>query len=78
LNLIAKQFNAKVSKQAVKRNLHRFPDDFMFEMTKEEFENWRSHFVTSNSDKMGLRYSPIVFSEHGVLMLIKNLLPSGQ
>jgi hypothetical protein len=38
-------------------------------MTKEELENWRSQFVTSNSDKMGLRYSPMVFSEHGVLML---------
>jgi len=58
-----------VLKQAVKRNLHRFPEDFMFEMTKEELENWRSQNVTSNSDKMGLRYSPMVFSEHGVLML---------
>ena len=46
----------RVLKQAVKRNLDRFPDDFMFEMTKEEFLNWRSQFVTSNSDKMGLRY----------------------
>jgi hypothetical protein len=68
----------KVLKQAVRRNLHRFPEDFMFEMTKKELENWRSQFVTSNSDKMGLRYSPMVFSEHGVLMLIKNSLPSGQ
>ena len=56
-------------KEAVKRNLFRFPDDFMFELTKEEFENWRSQFATSNSDKMGLRYSPMVFTEHGVLML---------
>ena len=61
--------NTKVLKQSVRRNLQRFPEDFMFEMTKEELENWRSHFVTSNSDKMGLRYSPMVFSEHGVLML---------
>jgi len=44
----------KVLKQAVKRNIERFPKDFMFEMSKEEFENWRSQFVTSNSDKMGL------------------------
>jgi hypothetical protein len=59
----------KVLKQAVRRNLVRFPEDFMFEMTKEELENWRSQNVTSNSDKMVLRYSPMVFSEHGVLML---------
>ena len=39
----------KALKQAVKRNLERFPGDFMFELTKEEFENWRSQFVTSNS-----------------------------
>jgi len=56
-------------KEAVKRNLFRFPGDFMFELTKEEFANWRSHFATSNSDRMGLRYSPMVFTEHGVLML---------
>lgn len=56
-------------KEAVKRNLFRFPVDFMFELTKEEFDNWRTQFATSNSDRMGLRYSPMVFSEHGVLML---------
>jgi len=59
----------KVLKQQVKRNLDRFPDDFMFELTKDEFANWRSQIVTSNSDRMGLRYSPMVFTEHGVLML---------
>src|SRR5664280_1929054 len=41
----------------------------MFELTKEEFANWRSQIATSNSDKMGLRYLPMVFTEHGVLML---------
>jgi len=56
-------------KEAVKRNLFRFPEDFMFELTKEEFANWRSQFATSNSDRMGLRYLPMVFTEHGVLML---------
>ncbi len=56
-------------KEQVKRNLSRFPIDFMFELTKEEFENWRSQFVTSNSEKMGLRYAPMAFTEHGVLML---------
>jgi hypothetical protein len=44
----------KVLNQAVKRNEARFPNDFMFQLSKEEFENWRSQFVTSNSDKMGL------------------------
>ena len=59
----------KVLKQAVKRNLDRFPTDFMFELSKEEFENWRSQFVTSKSDKMGLRYPPMAFTEQGVAML---------
>jgi len=59
----------RVLKQAVKRNLSRFPEDFMFELSKEEFENWRSQIVMSNSDKMGLRYTPMAFTEHGILML---------
>jgi len=59
----------KVLKQAVRRNRRRFPSDFMFEMSVEEFQNWRSQFVTSNKDKMGLRYPPFCFTEHGVLML---------
>jgi hypothetical protein len=56
-------------KEQVKRNISRFPDDFMFELTKDEFSNWRSQFATSNSDKMSLRYLPMVFTEQGVLML---------
>nr|WP_315252265.1 ORF6N domain-containing protein [uncultured Flavobacterium sp.] len=56
-------------KEQVKRNISRFPEDFMFELTKDEFSNWRSQFATSNSDKMSLRYLPMVFTEHGVLML---------
>ena len=63
------QVETRVLKQAVKRNLNRFPNDFMFELTKNEFENWRSQFVTSNSDKMGLRYAPMAFTEQGVVML---------
>ncbi len=59
----------KALKQAVRRNIERFPTDFMFEMTQEELENWRSQFVTSNSDKMGLRYPPMAFTEQGVAML---------
>jgi S-adenosylmethionine synthetase len=56
-------------KEQVKRNSSRFPEDFMFQLTKEEFANWRSQIATSNSDKMGLRYAPMAFTEHGVLML---------
>ena len=60
----------KQLKRQVRRNIDRFPEDFMFELTKEEFKNWRYQFGTSNSsDKMGLRYSPMVFTEHGVAML---------
>lgn len=67
----------KVLKQAVKRNIERFPKDFMFELTKEELENWRSQFVTSNSEKMGLRYLPYCFTEQGVAML-SSVLNSSQ
>ena len=61
----------KALKQAVRRNVDRFPLDFMFELSEEEFENWRSQIVTSNSngDKMGLRYAPMAFTEQGVAML---------
>jgi hypothetical protein len=59
----------KALKQAVKRNLKRFPDDFMFELTQEEFNDWRSQFVTSKSDRKGLRYRPYAFTENGVAML---------
>ena len=59
----------KVLKQAVRRNIKRFPADFMFELNRTEFENWRSQFVTSKSDKMGLRYKPMAFTEQGVAML---------
>ena len=60
----------KVLKQAVKRNIERFPGDFMFQLSKKEFEDWRSQFVTSNSgDKMGLRYRPYAFTQEGAAML---------
>lgn len=55
--------------EQVRRNIQRFPDDFMFEMTKEELENWMSQFATSNSEKMGLRKLPLCFTEQGVAML---------
>ena len=54
--------------QAVKRNLPRFPDDFMFQLNEEEFENLRFHFGTS-SQWGGRRYPPYAFTEQGVAML---------
>ncbi|MCB0768863.1 MAG: ORF6N domain-containing protein [Flavobacteriales bacterium] len=60
----------KQLKRQVRRNIGRFPEDFMFELTKEEFDEWRSQFGTSNSgDRMGLRYAPMAFTEQGVAML---------
>jgi phage regulator Rha-like protein len=59
----------KQLKRAVRRNISRFPLDFMFELTSEELSNWRRQFGTSNREKMGLRIPPFAFTEHGVLML---------
>ena len=68
----------KVLNQAVKRNLERFPEDFMFQLNKEEFENWKSQIVTSNwmtqkatsnSIIMGARKLPNAFTENGIAML---------
>jgi hypothetical protein len=59
----------KYLKRQVRRNILRFPEDFMFELTPEELQIWRSQFVTSNQDKMGLRYSPFAFTETGVAQL---------
>jgi hypothetical protein len=64
----------KVLKQAVRRNIDRFPADFMFELTKEELKNWRSQFVTSKSDKIGLRYNPMAFTEQSIDSLSKFLV----
>jgi hypothetical protein len=64
------QVLTKALNQAVRRNLDRFPEDFMFQLSKEELENWRSQFVTSNpAAQMGLRYLPYAFTELGVAML---------
>ena len=64
------QVPTKRLNEAVKRNIARFPDDFMFQLNKEELENWRSQFATSNSRaKMGLRRPPYAFTELGVAML---------
>ena len=54
--------------EAVKRNLDRFPTDFMFQLTEEEFDDLRSQLATSNLPG-GRRYLPYAFTEHGVAML---------
>lgn len=59
----------RVLNQAVKRNVERFPEDFMFQMTNDELEIWKSQIVMSNSVKMGMRRNPYVFTELGVAML---------
>ncbi|WP_024771044.1 ORF6N domain-containing protein [Aquimarina macrocephali] len=61
------QVETKQLKRQVRRNIERFPEDFMFELTKEEFENLRSQFGTSNWG--GTRYMPMAFTEQGVAML---------
>ena len=59
----------RVLNQAVKRNIERFPDDFMFQLTNGETLNWKSQIVMSNSIKMGMRRNPYAFTELGVAML---------
>ena len=62
--------------EQVKRNINRFPKEFMFQLTKEELENWRSQIATSNpAVKMGLRRRPYAFTEYGAVMLA-NVLKS--
>jgi hypothetical protein len=62
------QVETKNLLRAVKRNLKRFPPDFMFQLKKEEFDNLRFHFGTS-SQWGGRRYLPMAFTEQGVAML---------
>ena len=54
--------------EQVKRNIKRFPSDFMFQLSQKEFESLKSHFATSKG-KGGRRYPPYVFTEQGVAML---------
>ncbi|MEX1133155.1 MAG: ORF6N domain-containing protein [Flavobacteriales bacterium] len=67
---LATMYNVKTYRlnEAVKRNLERFPEDFMFQLTKEEWENLTSQFAMSRSWG-GRRTPPYAFTEHGVLML---------
>lgn len=63
------EVDTKVLNQAVKRNITRFPKDFMFQLTITECDSLRSQFVTSKAGRGGRRYMPYVFTENGVAML---------
>ncbi|MFC1883324.1 ORF6N domain-containing protein [Thermodesulfobacteriota bacterium] len=63
--------------EQVRRNIHKFPEDFMFQLTKEEFENLKSQIATSSSGWGGRRKPPLVFTEHGALQAA-NVLNSAQ
>jgi len=63
------EVESKVLNQAVKRNIERFPGDFMFQLTKNEWDFLRSQFVTTKSNQGGRRYAPYVFTEEGIAML---------
>jgi hypothetical protein len=58
----------KAFNQAFKRNIHRFPEDFAFQLTDQETDILRSQIVTSSATHGGRRYRPLVFTEHGALM----------
>ena len=63
------QVETKRLNEQVKRNADRFPEDFMFQLTDEEWESLRSQIATSKKGRGGRRYQPLAFTEHGVLML---------
>ena len=71
------QVETKNLNKAVRRNLNRFPEDFMFQLGKEEFDNLRFQFGTSSLGYGGRRYLPYAFTEHGVAML-SSVLNSGR
>ncbi len=78
---LAKLYDVKTKalKQQVKRNLDRFPEDFMFELSEKEFKNWKNKILDQNNSSLrsqivtskrgGSRYLPYVFTEQGVAML---------
>ena len=67
----------RILNQAVKRNIERFPTDFMFQLTQNEWDYLRSQIVTANKNAWKIRFIPYVFTEHGVLML-SNVLNSSK
>ncbi len=63
------EVETRVLNQAVKRNIERFPPDFMFQMTKDEWQNMSSQFVMTSRNKRPKTAIPLAFTEHGVVML---------
>jgi phage regulator Rha-like protein len=63
------EIETKALNRAVKRNIERFPDIFMFQLTEDEYSSLRCQIGTSNEGQGGRRYLPYAFTEHGVLML---------
>ena len=63
------QTETRIFMQSIKRNIERFPENFMFQLTSEEFVNWKSQIVMSENDRKGLRRPPYAFTEQGVAML---------
>jgi hypothetical protein len=59
----------KILNQTVRRNIKRFPEDFMFQLTSEEYTDLKSQFVTSKTGSGGKQKQPLVFTENGVAML---------
>jgi len=68
LYVCARRQATKRFNEQVKRNSERFPSDFMFQLTEEEFSALRSQFATSNGSRGGRRYPPFAFTEHGAVM----------
>ena len=63
------EVETKVLNQSVKRNIKRFPPDFMFRLTKDEWETMRSQFVTASQNKRNINVTPYAFTEQGLAML---------
>jgi hypothetical protein len=63
------QIETRVLNQAVKRNIKRFPKEYMFQISVEELKDWKSQIVISNKEVMGIRKMPYVFTEQGIAML---------
>lgn len=67
------QVETKRLKEQVKRNISRFPEKYMFELSQNEFDSLRSQFATSKIGRGGTRYLPVIFTKHGVLQLSNTL-----
>ena len=63
------EVETRVLNQAVKRNIERFPEDFMFQLAKDEWQNMSSQFVMTSRNKRPKTAIPLAFTEHGVVML---------